>query len=162
MRKIHRRLPAPKTPEGRPRIRIRRERGLRQKVSVATLRRAVHRTLDIQAVRVSCSISLILAGDETMVKLNTRYRGIPQTTDVLSFCANVLDPATGIHHLGDIAISLPRAEAQSRARRKPLDGEVALLAVHGTLHLLGFDHDTAARKKRMWRTQKEILKELEG
>lgn len=95
-----------------------------------------------------------------MELLNTRFRGLARTTDVLSFGSRGIDPETGIVHLGEIAISLPRAAAQARSRRAPLEREVLLLTVHGTLHLLGHDHDTPARKKRMWQAQGKILKEL--
>jgi probable rRNA maturation factor len=141
-------------------IRIRRERRLAQKVSSAAVRRAIRRTLEQQSYRDACSISVLLAGDETLGTLNARYRGVARPTDVLAFGAHRLDPETGVLHLGEIAISLPRAAAQARSRRAPLEKEVQLLAVHGTLHLLGQDHDIPVRKKRMWRAQRIILKEL--
>jgi probable rRNA maturation factor len=102
----------------------------------------------------------MLAGDETVASLNASYRGVARATDVLSFSAGILDPGTGLLHLGDIVISLPRAAAQAAARHAPLEHEVLLLAVHGTLHLLGHDHARAAAKKRMWRVQTQVLKEL--
>ncbi len=141
-------------------IRIRCEKQLTQKVAPAAVRRAIRRTLEQQSFRKECSISVLLAGDETLGSLNARFRSVARTTDVLAFGSRGLDPETGVVHLGEIAISLPRAGAQARARRAPLEREVQLLAVHGTLHLLGLDHDTPVRKQRMWRAQREILKEL--
>jgi probable rRNA maturation factor len=95
-----------------------------------------------------------------MAALNETYRNVAQATDVLSFPVRITDPETGLLHLGEIAVSLPQAARQTAARRRTLEEEILLLVVHGTLHLLGHDHAEAAEKKRMWRAQKEILKEL--
>ncbi len=141
-------------------ILIRRERNLRLPVSTAAIRRAVRRTLAAEAHRRDCSVSVVLAGDGTVARLNASFRGVARATDVLSFSAGIQDPETGLLHLGDIVISLPRAAAQAAARHAPLEHEILLLAVHGTLHLLGHDHARAAGKKRMWRAQSQILKEL--
>jgi probable rRNA maturation factor len=103
---------------------------------------------------------VLLAGEETLGTLNARFLGIVHPTDVLAFGSRGIDPETGVVLLGEIAISLPRAATQARSRRAPLEQEVLLLAVHGTLHLLGQDHDTPIRKKRMWQAQRKILKEL--
>ncbi len=138
---------------------IRRERHQTRKVPIAAIRRVVRQTLDHQSFRKACSLSLILAGEETLASLNARYRGVAHATDVLSFPSKIVDPETALLHLGDIVISLPRAARQAAARRKTLEKEVLLLAVHGTLHLLGHDHEHAVEKKRMWKAQKEILKE---
>jgi len=128
---------------------------------MAAVRRAVRRTLEHQAFRRSCSVSVFLAGEETLAALNSRYRGVNRSTDVLSFSAGTTDPETGLYCLGEIIISLPRAARQASARSHPLQRELSLLAVHGTLHLLGHDHAEAAGKKRMWRAQREIFKDLQ-
>ena len=141
-------------------ILVRRERNLRLSVSAAAIRRAVRRTLEAEAYRESCSVSVLLATEEKVAALNAYFRGVPRATDVLSFSAEVPDPEMKLLHLGDIIISLPRAARQAAARNAGLEHEVILLAVHGTLHLLGHDHARAAGKKRMWRAQKRILKEL--
>ncbi|MBN2085343.1 MAG: rRNA maturation RNase YbeY [Anaerolineales bacterium] len=120
----------------------------------------MRRTLEAEAFQGSGSISVVLAAEETVAALNAYFRGVPRATDVLSFSAKVTDPETQLLHLGDIIISLPRAARQAAARNAALEHEVVLLAVHGTLHLLGHDHANAAGKKRMWRAQKQILKEL--
>jgi probable rRNA maturation factor len=150
------------SPRAEPRrvIDIRREKRLAQKVSPAAVRRAIRRTLQEQSYRKPCSVSVLLASEETLGSLNARFRGVARPTDVLAFGSRRLDPETGVVHLGEIAISLPRAAAQARSRRVPMEREVQLLAVHGTLHLLGLDHDLPVRKKRMWRAQRKILREL--
>jgi len=141
-------------------ILVRRERNLRRSVSAGAIRRAVRRTLAAEDHRDDCSVSVVLAGDETVASLNATFRGVARATDVLSFCAGVADPETNLLHLGDIVIALPTAARQASARQSTLEHEVLLLAVHGTLHLLGHDHARAAGKKRMWRAQNLILQEL--
>ena len=74
------------------------------------------------------------------------YLGIDGPTDVLSFPASEMDPETGVHYIGDILISIPRAQAQADAAGHPLEAEVQLLVVHGVLHLLGHDHAQAEEK----------------
>jgi probable rRNA maturation factor len=84
---------------------------------------------------------LLLTSDSSIRRLNRAYRGKDQTTDVLSFpSATDLEP--GRPHLGEIAISLPRAERQARRAGWRLRDELALLVTHGYLHLLGYDHET--------------------
>ncbi len=78
-------------------------------------------------------------------------------TDVLSFPASETDPETGTSYLGDILVSIPRAEAQAQAAGHPLEAEVQLLVVHGVLHLLGYDHANPEEKSRMWAAQAEVL-----
>lgn len=160
MKKNNRNGPPVRSADVRRVIMVRRERGLRRKAPVAAIRRAVRRTLDHQSFRKPCSLSVVLAGEKTLASLNARYRGVERATDVLSFPSNIADPETALLHLGDIVISMPRAARQAAARNAAFEQEVLLLAIHGTLHLLGQDHESAAEKKRMWRAQREILKEV--
>jgi probable rRNA maturation factor len=83
-------------------------------------------------------ISLLLCDDAAIRALNAAHRGLDKATDVLSFAQE--DP----HLLGDIVISLETAARQAHAAGWPPAHEVALLAVHGLLHLLGHEDDTAA------------------
>jgi probable rRNA maturation factor len=148
-------------PRGSPwTVTIRKESGLTSPLSVSILRRAVRQTLLHDSYRGRCSVSLALVSDATIAGLNLQFRKLARATDVLSFPSGSVDPADNLTHLGDIAISLPRAAEQARARHTPPSQEVLLLAIHGVLHLLGYDHDTPVRKSRMWRAQKKILKEL--
>jgi probable rRNA maturation factor len=79
---------------------------------------------------------------------------------VLSFPASETDPESGTRYIGDILISIPRAQSQADAAGHPLESEVQLLVVHGVLHLLGHDHADPAEKNRMWKAQSEILDSL--
>lgn len=84
------------------------------------------------------SLALLLVSDRRMRALNRLYRGRDGTTDVLSFPgARTPD---GRRHLGDLVISVPAAARQAREARHRLSRELRLLALHGYLHLLGYDH----------------------
>jgi probable rRNA maturation factor len=95
-----------------------------------------------RALRCEASgVVLLLARDRDMRTLNRRFRDVDRTTDVLSFpSGGPLEP--GDAHLGEIAISLPRAARQARRAAWPLRSEMALLITHGFLHLLDYDHET--------------------
>jgi len=105
-------------------------------------------------------LSIVLTDDAQLHELNRDYLGIDAPTDVLSFPASETDPETGRRYLGDILISVPRADEQAWAARHPLEAEVQLLIVHGTLHLLGYDHAEEDEKARMWKVQAEVLERL--
>jgi len=105
-------------------------------------------------------ITIVLTDDDQLRELNLDYLGIDAPTDVLSFPASESDPETGARYLGDIVISIHRAEQQAQAAGHSLQAEAQLLVVHGTLHLLGHDHAEAEQKARMWSAQVEILKRL--
>jgi probable rRNA maturation factor len=88
-----------------------------------------------------CEMTIVLTGDGALADLNARYRGIDAPTDVLSFPAaeGASEPGAA-RYLGDVIISVERARAQ--AIDGDVAGELALLAVHGLLHLLGHEDDT--------------------
>jgi len=105
-------------------------------------------------------LSIVLTDDVQLHELNRDYLGIDAPTDVLSFPASEIDPETARHYLGDILISVPRAAKQAEIAGHALEAEVQLLAVHGALHLLGYDHAEADEKARMWKAQAEVLERL--
>jgi probable rRNA maturation factor len=108
------------------------------------------------------TLTIVITDDETVRQLNARYRGVDSPTDVLSF-ANTSDPDfpdMEQGHLGDVIIAYPLAQQQALARGHTPQEEIILLAVHGTLHLLGFDHDTARNREEMWSTQRAIMADL--
>jgi len=81
---------------------------------------------------------VLICDDETIRDLNRRFRATDEATDVLTFPAGEFPGAP----LGDIAISLPYAERQAHARGVSVSQEIGFLAIHGALHLLGFDDQT--------------------
>ena len=124
------------------------------------LERAANAALEHQSHSLDSELSIILTTDARLQELNLNYLGIDAPTDVLSFPASETDPETGERYIGDILISVPRAQAQAEAAGHPLEAEVQLLVVHGVLHLLGHDHAEAEEKARMWKAQAEILERL--
>jgi probable rRNA maturation factor len=124
------------------------------------LKNAAQTTLDHQAVfhPTPANLTIVLTDDEHIRTLNRDFLGIDAPTDVLAFPAEVTDPETQSLYLGDVLISLPRAQAQ--AKKHPLEAELQLLVVHGVLHLLGHDHTEEADKGRMWQAQREVLRKL--
>jgi probable rRNA maturation factor len=126
------------------------------------LERAARAALDHQASRAALDseLTIVLTYDARLKELNRDYLGIDAPTDVLSFPASETDPETGARYIGDILISIARAQSQAAAAGHPLESEVQLLVVHGVLHLLGYDHAKVQEKARMWQAQAEILAQL--
>ncbi len=112
-------------------------------------------------------VSVLLADDATVRKLNADYRGRDRATDVLSFPTfdNVLEEmpghlAPGPLPLGDIVLALETVQAEAAAAGTPFPDHVSHLVVHGCLHLLGYDHQTAADGARMEGLERGILAQL--
>ena len=124
------------------------------------LERAAQAALEHESQASESELTIVLTDDARLHQLNREYLGVDAPTDVLSFPASETDPETGAQYLGDILISIPRAQAQADAAGHPLESEVQLLVVHGVLHLLGHDHAEPEEKARMWRAQAEILEHL--
>jgi len=124
------------------------------------LERAATVALEHQAVPPDSDLSIVLADDEQLQDLNREFRDIDAPTDVLSFPASESDPETGHRYLGDIIISVQRAEEQAAAGGHAVEAELQLLVVHGVLHLLGHDHAEEGDKTRMWMAQAQILGRL--
>ena len=129
-------------------------------VEKSILLHAAQLTLESQQDIPRSDMSIVI-GDEALLKsLNQKYRQVDTSTDVLSFPANEPDPDTHTLYLGDVVVSLAKAQEQALLGGHPLVEELQLLVVHGTLHLLGFDHLSPADKKRMQARQDEILRQL--
>lgn len=96
---------------------------------------------------------LIIIDDDEMVRLNNTYRKINKTTDVLSF-VNDFDEEQS---LGDVFINYDKAVIQAKDYEHSLVREIIFLAVHGYLHLIGYDHETKQDANEMFAKQDEIL-----
>ena len=105
---------------------------------------------------------IIFIDDEEMHKLNKEYRGIDRTTDVLSFALNDNKHIDAfVNSLGDIFISIPKMKSQAEEYGHSEKRELSFLALHGLLHLLGYDHTLGKKEEeKMFGLQKEILNEL--
>ncbi|MFQ5398660.1 MAG: rRNA maturation RNase YbeY [Anaerolineae bacterium] len=108
------------------------------------------------------ALTVFLTDDDYVRQLNQQFRQLDEPTDVLSFPSG--EPLPGmpeeVRYLGDIAMSLPYARRQAGHMGNPLASELQLLAVHGTLHLLGFDHTDSEEKRAMWAAQAAVLSRL--
>jgi len=110
----------------------------------------------------AAEVSLMLVDDLRIHALNREYRGVDRPTDVLSFALQEEmeeEPESEFEDdmLGDIVISVPRARAQAEEYGHSFERELVYLAVHGTLHLLGYDHEEAAEKEAMRHKEEEVM-----
>ncbi len=122
-----------------------------------------------QGGRTSAALTVVITDDKAVAALNRQFRGIDAPTDILSFPADAPPPMPdddGIMdedeppYLGDLIIAYPYAAAQAARLGHDLMDSLTLLVVHGTLHLLGADHDTAEHRAAMWAAQARALTAL--
>jgi probable rRNA maturation factor len=146
-----------------------RFKGSKNPVSMAWLRRLsalILRGVKGPAFEKRAELSIVLTNDSEVRALNKTYRKKNKTTDVLSFPlleGMKLKTATGeAVLLGDVVISLPQARRQAVQQGKRLSQELALLLVHGILHLLGYDHVTKAQEKKMFGLQDRLLRKFKA
>lgn len=138
------------------------------------LTRVITAALAAENVTIPCSVDVLLTTDEGIREINREQRNIDQATDVLSFPMLELtpgtppdgtgedeqDPETGLCPLGDMVISVDRAKAQAAEFGHSVERELAYLAVHSVLHLLGYDHLDEGPQKAQMRGREEAI--LEG
>ena len=127
----------------------------------ALIRRAVAAALKREAFEGAAEVSVTLTDNQGIWELNRTYRNVDRPTDVLSF--PLFDEAgeNGKTVLGDIVLSLERAEEQAQAYGHAVQREVAFLCVHSVLHLLGYDHETSPRDEAdMFARQEAVLNEM--
>lgn len=122
----------------------------------ARLQQAVEHVLRRHQVAPGTGISVVITDEETIRRLNRQFRGVDAATDVLSFPDESV-PGESEPYLGDVILALPYIQRQAQAERHTLSDELVLAVIHGTLHLLGHDHDTPDRQARMWAEQTEAL-----
>jgi probable rRNA maturation factor len=154
------------------RLVIRVDRGFQERVDKRWLRRLVKQSIATQGIGAKVELGLLVTDDATVHELNRKYRGKDKTTDVLSFAFEADrrgDAATGfvmppgeIIHLGEVIVSYPRAVEQAAERKHPVEDELALLVVHGVLHLLGYDHDRPGREREMRSLEQRVLSAVQG
>ncbi len=129
---------------------------VRAPVPASFVRQVLQRAASIPEVAArlpegTATVAVRLTGDRELRRLNRDYAGEDSVTDVLSFAG------TG-EHVGDLAISWPTAVRQSKVFGHEATTEVALLSVHGLLHLLGWDHAAAPERREMNRLTRAALK----
>ncbi|MBQ8320779.1 MAG: rRNA maturation RNase YbeY [Clostridia bacterium] len=131
------------------------------------IRRAILATLEHEGVLFNAEASVTLCDNDYIRRINKQYRDKDSATDVLSFplydfSTEELFGVDDTVPLGDIVISIERAKAQARELGNTFLTEVAFLAVHSTLHLLGYDHERSAEDdEAQCQAQREIMATLE-
>ena len=137
------------------------------------LRDIAGQVLITEGVDDRAELGLVITGQEEVQELNRHYRGKDEPTDVLSFFMTegtdepesdvvaFVAPPDGVLHLGEVIISYPQAVIQAQEQGHSAKKELALLIVHGVLHLLGYDHIQPAEAQRMRDKEKEIREQLE-
>jgi len=111
-------------------------------------------------------MSVTFVGDQRMRRLNRQYRRKDRTTDVLAFAFRdarlPVRPRMTAAPLGDVVIAVPTAIRQARAAHRSFGEEMAILLIHGVLHLCGYDHETSEREAKRMRRRERILLEQVG
>ncbi|MDH4027313.1 MAG: rRNA maturation RNase YbeY [Nitrospirota bacterium] len=110
----------------------------------------------------TAELSILFVGDRKMAELNSAYRGIDKSTDVLSFEAGIpVKHGSADEVLGDIVINIARTESQAKEYGTTFYDELYRLLIHGTLHLLGHDHEASpSRARTMRKKETEIFNAL--
>ncbi|MBP9748600.1 rRNA maturation RNase YbeY [Patescibacteria group bacterium] len=124
-------------------------------------RRVLRTSLAMAGFADAARITVVWVGDAEMRRVNRQTRGKDKTTDVLSFPLTTPGKWPGkVKELGDILLSVPELRREAKRRDCTLAEEALLLLVHGTLHLLGYDHMRPTERKRMFRLQNTIVSSL--
>jgi probable rRNA maturation factor len=129
-----------------------------------------------QAGKRDAALTIVITDDAYVRQLNRDYRGVDAPTDVLSFASEPTaatdDPANGEqpalalppelaaeleHYVGDVIIAYPYTVKQAVQYQTSIASELRLLTIHGTLHLLGYDHATPQEEAKMWAAQETAL-----
>lgn len=124
------------------------------------VRLAAWYALDMAQTPAPAALTVLLTTSEAVQELNREYAENDYATDVLSFPADDDPYATEPDeppYLGDIIIAVPIAEEQAQTAGHSLTAELQLLTIHGTLHLLGYDHDTPENQAEMWAIQSAAM-----
>jgi probable rRNA maturation factor len=146
-------------------IDIHAEDEFRALVDKRWVRKIVLQVLKAEEVASPYEVGLVFTDAERVKQLNRDYRGVDQTTDVLAFHmlpekkfdSSFALPPDGVTRLGEVIISYPQALAQAEEQGHSLGRELALLIIHGLLHLLGYDHEESLEERNMRAKEKELL-----
>lgn len=131
-------------------------------------RRIFTQVLDAEDTGMNVEMGLLITDQEKIQELNKTYRGKDRPTDVLAFYMTSEEeknggvstpfvvPPDGLIHLGEVIISYPQAVIQAQERGHSVDKELAVLTVHGVLHLLGYDHEKPDQRQKMTAREQAI------
>ena len=128
-------------------------------------RRMAQTVLKAEGVAPPYEVSLVFTDSEAVKQLNRDYRGVDEPTDVLAFYmlpqkgadSSFALPPDGVTRLGEVIISYPQAAEQAREQGHSPERELALLIIHGILHLLGYDHEEPEEESKMRERERDLL-----
>ena len=155
-----------KSPMGdiKPEVNVEITPPLATKLDVQWLQKVAEVTLQYEGIAEKTCVTLVITDDQRIQELNRQFRDTDVPTDVLAFASEegegFVTPPDVPAYLGDIIISYPRAVEQAVQEGHSTKNELALLVVHGILHLLGYDDKEEEKRSRMWRQQDHVMKQL--
>jgi probable rRNA maturation factor len=134
-------------------------------VDKSWIRKIVRQVLEAEELAAPYEVSLVFTDSETVRRLNRDYRGVDEPTDVLAFYmlpqgaadSSFALPPDGVIRLGEVIVSYPQAVTQAEERRHSTQRELALLIIHGILHLVGYDHEEPEEERKMRHREEELL-----
>jgi probable rRNA maturation factor len=143
-------------------IEVQVEVDLPDDVQTARLSEAAQKVLELEEVEEGVGMTIVLVDNAHIQQLNRQYRQIDAPTDVLSFPVEPLpeEIEEDQDYLGDILLAYPYIAARAKDEQRSLHDDLALMVVHGTLHLMGYDHDTQENQQEMWAVQAKALAAL--
>ena len=141
------------------------EEEFREVVDEGWVRKIAQTVLKAERVAPPYEVSLVFTDSETVKQLNRDYRGVDEPTDVLAFYmlsqkeadSTFALPPDGVTRLGEVIISYPQAVEQAREQGHATEKELALLVIHGILHLLSYDHEEPEGESKMRERERELL-----
>ena len=148
------------------------EEGLEGCLELGWLQSLAKQVLVFQGVSSEAELGLVIASQERVQELNRSYLGRDRPTDVLAFSMlpeppaggdlpPFVQPPDGVLHLGEVVISYPQAAIQAEEHGHSIRREIAILIIHGALHLLGYEDEKPELKRQMSAKEKEILSYIE-
>lgn len=145
-----------------------------QYVEVSWLQSIAQQVLSAEGASANTEMGLVIASQQRIQELNQKYLGRDEPTDVLAFymippaeesgsdLPPFVAPPDGMLHLGEVIISYPQAVIQAEEQHHSVRKELAILTIHGVLHLLGYDHAEPGQQRQMSAREAEILSSVQG
>jgi len=153
-----------------PQINISINQKLKISLNKRWIRSIVLEVLKTEGVVTLVEMGLVVTDNETVQQLNRIYRDVDEPTDVLAFHMPLsreeepeppfVSPPDGVLHLGEVVISYPQAMRQAQEQGHSIEQELALLIIHGVLHIVGYDHEEPGEEQCMRTKEKEIMHKL--
>jgi len=149
---------------------------LEKPIDAVWLQGIAEQALVAQNVGSNAELGLVIASQERLQKLNRDYLGKDRPTDVIAFSMLpeqstrgmprtdfplFVIPPDGVLHFGEVIISYPQAVIQAEEHQHSVKREIAILIIHGILHLLGYEHDKPALRRQMTAREADILSYIE-